>query len=64
MNTATITDTCTCGATMMDGTCLNVDCTVAQAVATKDAVRDTAKVAVKGATAPAPRSFNISGRVD
>lgn len=64
MSTAVITDICTCGATMIDGTCLNVDCSAAQTAATKDAVRDTAKVAVKGAKQPEPRSFNISGRVD
>lgn len=62
-----------CGGRVIDGTCLNVNCGKAQAAATEDATRSTAKVAVAGATAtgktvsrqkPEPRSFNISGRVD
>lgn len=62
-------ETCECGTLMINGQCLNADCSAAQAAATEDATRTTAKVAVAGARAtetkrPDPRSFNISGRVD
>lgn len=58
---------CTCGGQMVDGVCLNVNCSVAQDAATEDAARTTAKATAPGAKTierPAPRSFNISGRVD
>lgn len=61
-------DRCECGGHKVDGVCLNVNCSVAQAEATKDAARSTAKSTAPGAKTTTvesvPRSFNISGRVD
>lgn len=60
--TATPTTCLTCGGTILDGTCLNVNCSVAQDEATAEAARDTAKATAKAR--PAPRAVNLRGNVD
>lgn len=52
-----------CGQPTYNNRCANADCSVAQSQASKDATRDTAKVAV--ASAPSGRqSFGATGRPD
>jgi hypothetical protein len=58
-------DTCDCcGTSLVDGRCLNIDCSQAREYATAGAARDTRKVSAGMAALAEPRAFTSSGRVD
>jgi hypothetical protein len=53
-----------CGTVLWGGRCINADCSIAQAQATKGAARDTAKAAATGRPAAAPAAVSSRGRPD